>query len=83
MRNDPLSRVVARWAAIAGLLGATALSSGCAATKLAAWDRDLMARKEMQLNTHPQITAAHEHIYFSKEGSSGGRTYDGGGCGCN
>ena len=47
------------------------------------WDRDLMARPEMQLNPHPNITAADEHIYFSKEGSSGGRTFDGGGCGCN
>ena len=47
------------------------------------WDRDIMARESMQLNTNPNITAFHEHIYFSKEGSSGGRTFDGGGCGCN
>lgn len=42
-----------------------------------------MARKSMQLDAEPNITAFHEHIYFSKEGSSGGRTFDGGGCGCN
>ncbi len=47
------------------------------------WDHDLLAKKAMQLNTHPHITACHEHVYFSKEGSSGGRTFDGGGCGCN
>ena len=47
------------------------------------WDRDLMAKKSMQLNTHPNLTAYQEHTYFSKEGSSGGRTFDGGGCGCN
>ena len=47
------------------------------------WDRDIMARESMQLNTNPNITAFHEHVYFSKEGSSGGRTFDGGGCGCN
>ena len=28
-------------------------------------------------------TGYHDHIYFSKEASSGGRTFDGGGCGCN
>jgi hypothetical protein len=57
--------------------------SGCASLGAAPWDRDLMARQAMELNTHPNITAANEHIYFSKEGSSGGRTFDGGGCGCN
>ncbi len=56
-----------------------ALLGGCAHP----WDRDLLAKRAMQLNTHPAITAAQEHIYFSKEGSSGGRTFDGGGCGCN
>ena len=37
----------------------------------------------MQLNTHPNITAFHDHVEFSKEGSAGGRSFDGGGCGCN
>jgi hypothetical protein len=57
--------------------------SGCGANRVAAWDRDILAKRAMQLNTHPMITAAREHVYFSKEGSSGGRTFDGGGCGCN
>ena len=60
-------------------IGAAALLSGC----VSPWDRDLLAKAGMHLNTHPHITSAHEHIYFSKEGSSGGRTFDGGGCGCN
>ncbi|MBI1361187.1 MAG: DUF4266 domain-containing protein [Alphaproteobacteria bacterium] len=60
-----------------------AASGGCVHLGAAAWDRDLMAKQAMELNTHPNITAAEEHIYFSKEGSSGGRTFDGGGCGCN
>jgi hypothetical protein len=67
-----------------GLGGLTlVMLAGCAGLGVQAWDRDLMARQEMQLNTHPNIVAANEHIYFSKEGSSGGRTFDGGGCGCN
>ena len=42
-----------------------------------------MARPEMQLVSYPLQTAADEHIYFSKEASSGGRGFAGGGCGCN
>ena len=62
--------------AVAGLLG------GCA-IGVDSWDRDLMAKKSMQLNPNPLLTDADDHIYFSKEGSSGGRSFDGGGCGCN
>lgn len=61
---------------------ATALS-GCASIGTQPWQRDQLARQAMQLNPHPTVMAFKEHIYFSKEGSSGGRTFDGGGCGCN
>lgn len=55
--------------------------SGCAGVK--PWQRDILARSSMQLNAYPRVTAMREHIYFSKEAASGGRTFDGGGCGCN
>lgn len=64
------------------LAGALALGA-CNSLGVQPWERDVLARRAMQLNTHPNITAAEDHIYFSKEGSSGGRTFDGGGCGCN
>lgn len=63
--------------------GFIAVLSGCSVLGVKPWDRDLMAKDAMQLNTHPNLTVFHEHQYFSKEGSSGGRTFDGGGCGCN
>jgi len=63
--------------------GCLALLSGCAHVGVQPWQRDLLAKDEMQLNTHPHVTAFHEHVYFSKEAASGGRTFDGGGCGCN
>jgi hypothetical protein len=47
------------------------------------WEKDLMARHEMQPDPYPMLTAADEHVYFSKEASSGGRGFAGGGCGCN
>ncbi len=59
----------------AGLLG------GCASLGVQPWERDLHARADMQ----PEAidAAIDDHVYFSKEASSGGRGFAGGGCGCN
>ena len=64
-------------------ISAVLLLSGCAALDPKPWDKDLMARREMLPDTHPFLTAAEDHIYFSREASSGGRGFAGGGCGCN
>lgn len=48
-----------------------------------AWERDVLAKPEMALDSDPLTSALDDHIYFSKEGSSGGRGFAGGGCGCN
>ncbi|MFV1982038.1 MAG: DUF4266 domain-containing protein [Thiohalomonadales bacterium] len=47
------------------------------------WDRDLLAQKKMQLASHPLDSYLDDHIYYSKESSSGGSGVGGGGCGCN
>jgi hypothetical protein len=47
------------------------------------WERDVLARPEMSLDGAPLDAAIDDHIYFSKEASSGGRGFGGGGCGCN
>jgi hypothetical protein len=47
------------------------------------WEKDLMARAEMKVDPYPLQSAAQDHIYFSREASSGGRGFAGGGCGCN
>ena len=47
------------------------------------WERDILAKDEMQLTADPVEAAIDDHIYFSKEASSGGRGFGGGGCGCN
>jgi hypothetical protein len=64
-------------------LAVTAQMCGCAALGVQPWDRDLLARDEMRLDANPVDAAIDEHMYFSKEASSGGRSYAGGGCGCN
>lgn len=58
-------------------------NSGCDAMTVHPWDRDLLAKPEMQFIPRPMIHAIDEHIYFSKEGSTGGADVGGGGCGCN
>jgi len=57
--------------------------SGCANLGVEPWERDLLAKKEMSLNSAPVDASLDDHIYFSKEASSGGKGFGGGGCGCN
>lgn len=70
------------------LIGLAALLSlillaGCSSMGVEPWDRDVLAKEEMQLTTDAIEAATDDHIYFSKEASSGGRAFGGGGCGCN
>jgi hypothetical protein len=57
--------------------------SACSNLGVEPWDRDLLAQPEMALDMDPIDAAYDDHIYFSKEASSGGRGFGGGGCGCN
>ncbi len=64
------------------IIGALILT-GCSSMGVEPWERDVLAKEEMQLIVDPLEMAIDEHIYFSKEASSGGRGFGGGGCGCN
>ncbi len=66
-----------------GVLVLLLLGTGCSLMGVEPWDRDVLARDEMQLTTDALEAASDDHIYFSKEASSGGRGFGGGGCGCN
>ena len=68
--------------ALALVAGAATLG-GCASVGVKPWRRDLLSREDMQLDANPLDGAMDEHMYFSKEASSGGRGFGGGGCGCN
>lgn len=67
------------------LLFITLLSvlSGCSSLGVEPWERDLLAKDSMALPTSAVDAALDDHIYFSKEATSGGRSFGGGGCGCN
>jgi hypothetical protein len=47
------------------------------------WDKDILAKNSMQPVPDFFENFYDEHIYFSKEASSGGQSVGGGGCGCN
>jgi len=78
-RLEPRMRLVARAAAVLALLALGA----CANIGPKPWERDLMAKPEMLLDAAAVDAAIDDHVYFSKEGASGGRGFGGGGCGCN
>jgi hypothetical protein len=59
------------------------LFSGCATVGVEVWERDILAKAEMRPDHNAVDRALDDHIYFSKEASSGGRGFGGGGCGCN
>lgn len=65
----------------AGLLGLAL--AGCGQLGVKPWERDIHARPDMAVSEQPLTDAIEDHTYFSKEAASGGRSFGGGGCGCN
>lgn len=57
--------------------------SGCSTMGVQPWERDVLAERGMEVDPDVIVTALDEHIYFSKEASTGGLGTAGGGCGCN
>jgi hypothetical protein len=64
------------------LAGGALVLSGCANLGVEPWERDLLAKDSMALTSNID-SSLDDHIYFSKEASSGGKSFGGGGCGCN
>ena len=61
----------------------SALFSGCATAHVKPWERAKLADSTMRPDRDPLHNTMFEHIYFSREASSGGRGVGGSGCGCN
>ena len=79
--EDQLVALLEGKAAGAATLPAT--SQGKRRVGVRPWQRGILARDDMRLDCNPLDRATDDHIYFSKEASSGGRGFGGGGCGCN
>ena len=65
-------------------LAAAVVLSACAGCEnVKPWQRGTLADVSMRADRDPIGTGMDEHIFFSREGASGGRGVGGGGCGCN
>ena len=66
------------------------LASSCSTTqnitvgeKVKPWEKDILAQQSMQIPQDEMFSFSDDHIFFSKEASTGGNSVGGGGCGCN
>lgn len=66
---------------LTGVIVSLLLISGC--TTVSPWERGYHAKDIMASPSDTMRLTLDNHIYFSKEGSSGGAQAAGGGCGCN
>lgn len=67
---------------------ATVFLTGCllsatACATVAPYERERLARPDMELGRNGDARAGEEHATAYREGSSGGMGSSGGGCGCN
>jgi hypothetical protein len=51
--------------------------------KVQPWQKGTLAKRQMALEGDAIDSYVDEHIYFSKEATTGGTGVGGGGCGCN
>ena len=68
---------------IIGLALLCSMTASCSQLGVKPWERGLLAKPDMSLDSHFIDQGLDDHVYFSKEASSGGRSFGGGGCGCN
>ncbi len=75
--------VITKFLKAVGLVSLILNMSGCANIGAKAYQRGFLAKPTMQLDSDAISASFDDHIYFSKEASSGGAGFGGGGCGCN
>ena len=79
--NSNTERLVKHFILITACLFFLASLASC--TQVQPWERGYLAKKEMAWEADGLETTLNQHIFFSKEASSGGNSAAGGGCGCN
>ena len=72
------------------LIASMITASGCGTVRnitvkedVKPWQKDILAQRSMQFPQDKMQSYADDHIFFSKEASTGGTGVGGGGCGCN
>ena len=69
--------------AVFALLFVLATLGGCAASSAQYCRPDPLIHPEIRFDDTAHRYIFEDHVFFSKEGSSGGHGLGGGGCGCN
>ncbi len=80
---EAIESATSRWSAPTVVVLLASTLAACANLGVEPWERDYLAQDEMLLDGDPVDDAMDDHIYFSKEATSGSRGFAGGGCGCN
>ncbi len=57
--------------------------TACTTADVKPWERGVLAKPSMTFGTDSMMESTEDHIHFSKEATSGGRSIGAGGCGCN
>jgi hypothetical protein len=57
--------------------------SGCALQPPKVWEKELLAKRSMQMGSDLLARRSLAQVHASKENASGGDALRGGGCGCN
>lgn len=73
-------RARVRWALFAALLAAVS-SSACVTVRPE--QRAILSDPKMRFQGEPRTAAELDHVLENREGSFGGGSVEGGGCGCN
>jgi Domain of unknown function (DUF4266) len=80
-----MNRLPTYWAV--ALSAVTLMGTGCSSMsewgQVSAWEKGNLAKTKMTFEGDPIDQRFVQHIYTSKENSSGGYGVGGGGCGCN
>lgn len=69
--------------ALVGLIAGAASLGGLGCATVQPYEREALARRDMQLESNPDASAGEQHATAYREGSAGGFGASGGGCGCN
>jgi hypothetical protein len=72
---------ISRIGAVAALVATLALARGCVTVRPE--QRAILADPVMQFQGDPREAAQRQHALENREGSFGGTSVQGGGCGCN
>ena len=68
---------------LALIVGLACASAGCGRFAVRPSEKEHLADRTMRFDGDAQEAGAEDHILDAREGSSGGRSTGGGGCGCN